>query len=235
MMMRSFWSSNRIVCSNNQNSTYLNEPAHHYRFTGSWSIHIFLCTLRITRGQSPIRIHPPSQPPPQPPTIQSLNQHTLQQQQQQPQSNFLGTAGVVPTKASKTHQFLIRTFSSPLKCNHCTSLMVGLTRQGVVCEICGFACHLHCRDKVPMSCPVPPDQSKLFWIFARFFFIQFFLWNRCIKYFKFDLRCIAVTKSQCHALYLLTKVRYFEFSRTFFVQFFSETVASYFLNIYYCI
>jgi len=106
-------------------------------------------------------IHPPSQPPPQPPTIQSLNQHTLQQQQQQqPQSNFLGTAGVVPTKASKTHQFLIRTFSSPLKCNHCTSLMVGLTRQGVVCEICGFACHLHCRDKVPMSCPVPPDQTK---------------------------------------------------------------------------
>lgn len=112
------------------------------------------------RMQPPI--HPPSQPPPQPPTIQSLNQHTLQQQQQQqqPQSNFLGTAGVVPTKASKTHQFLIRTFSSPLKCNHCTSLMVGLTRQGVVCEICGFACHLHCRDKVPMSCPVPPDQTK---------------------------------------------------------------------------
>ena len=127
------------------------------------------------RMQPPI--HPPSQPPPQPPTIQSLNQHTLQQQQQQPQqpqSNFLGTAGVVPTKASKTHQFLIRTFSSPLKCNHCTSLMVGLTRQGVVCEICGFACHLHCRDKVPMSCPVPPDQSKIFCIFARFFSSSFF-------------------------------------------------------------
>lgn len=135
------------------------------------------------RMQPPI--HPPSQPPPQPPTIQSLNQHTLQQQQQQqqPQSNFLGTAGVVPTKASKTHQFLIRTFSSPLKCNHCTSLMVGLTRQGVVCEICGFACHLHCRDKVPMSCPVPPDQSKIFWIFAHFFH-PVFSWNRCIIYFK---------------------------------------------------
>ena len=26
-------------------------------------------------------------------------------------------------------QFIIRTFSSPLKCNHCTSLMIGLTRQ----------------------------------------------------------------------------------------------------------
>ena len=71
---------------------------------------------------------------------------------------------------AKTHQFLIRTFSSPLKCNHCTSLMVGLTRQGVVCEICGFACHLHCRDKVPHSCPVPPDQSKyiIFLIFKKY-------------------------------------------------------------------
>jgi len=38
--------------------------------------------------------------------------------------------------------------------------MVGLTRQGVVCEICAFVCHLHCRDKVPSVCPVPPDQTK---------------------------------------------------------------------------
>ena len=89
--------------------------------------------------------HPPTQPPPQPP-ISHL-------QQVQPVQVGLGPK-------AKTHQFLIRTFSSPLKCNHCTSLMVGLTRQGVVCEICGFACHLHCRDKVPHSCPVPPDQSK---------------------------------------------------------------------------
>ncbi len=38
--------------------------------------------------------------------------------------------------------------------------MVGLTRQGVVCEVCGFACHIQCREKVPLSCPVPPDQTK---------------------------------------------------------------------------
>jgi len=67
---------------------------------------------------------------------------------------------LLSNNGGKAHQFLIRTFSSPLKCNHCTSLMVGLTRQGVVCEICGFACHLHCRDKVPTVCPVPPDQTK---------------------------------------------------------------------------
>ncbi|XP_046676035.1 serine/threonine-protein kinase Genghis Khan isoform X4 [Homalodisca vitripennis] len=60
----------------------------------------------------------------------------------------------------KHHQFLVRTFSSPTKCNHCTSLMVGLTRQGVVCEVCGFACHMACCERVPAVCPVPPDQTK---------------------------------------------------------------------------
>lgn len=34
-------------------------------------------------------------------------------------------------KKSRIHQFLVRTFSSPTKCNYCTSLMIGLTRQGV--------------------------------------------------------------------------------------------------------
>lgn len=37
--------------------------------------------------------------------------------------------------------------------------MVGLVRQGVICEVCGFVCHTICSDKVPLLCPVPPDQS----------------------------------------------------------------------------
>lgn len=60
----------------------------------------------------------------------------------------------------KAHQFLTRSFPNPIKCSHCTSLMVGLTRQGVVCEVCGFACHTTCKEKVPQICPVPPDQSE---------------------------------------------------------------------------
>ncbi|XP_018577381.1 serine/threonine-protein kinase Genghis Khan [Anoplophora glabripennis] len=60
----------------------------------------------------------------------------------------------------KAHQFLVRTFSSPTKCSHCTSLMVGLMRQGMVCEICGFTCHTACCPHVPAICPVPPDQTK---------------------------------------------------------------------------
>lgn len=68
------------------------------------------------------------------------------------------------SEKGKCHQFVIRTFSSPTKCNHCTSLMVGLVRQGVLCEVCGFVCHTICADKVPLLCPVPPDQSIYFFI-----------------------------------------------------------------------
>jgi hypothetical protein len=91
----------------------------------------------------------------------SQNQHMLQMQMQlqqtlnlshpSPQSN--SSAGSMPllhssplkstlSLRSKSHQFLVRSFSSPLKCNHCTSLMVGLSRQGVVCEVCGFTSRL---------------------------------------------------------------------------------------------
>lgn len=34
----------------------------------------------------------------------------------------------------KAHQFSIKSFSSPTQCSHCTSLMVGLLRQGYACE-----------------------------------------------------------------------------------------------------
>lgn len=39
--------------------------------------------------------------------------------------------------------------------------MVGLMRQGMVCEICGFTCHTSCCPHVPAICPLPSDQSRL--------------------------------------------------------------------------
>ncbi|KAL0810346.1 hypothetical protein ABMA28_010498 [Loxostege sticticalis] len=65
----------------------------------------------------------------------------------------------IPGK-QKVHQFLVRTFSSPTKCNHCTSLMIGLTRQGVVCETCGLAVHTRCCARVAARCPLPPERSR---------------------------------------------------------------------------
>lgn len=83
----------------------------------------------------------------------SMDQHSVH-------SSIMGGGGGSISSKAKVHQFLVRTFSSPTKCNHCTSLMVGLTRQGVVCELCGFACHMVCCQKVPTQCPVPSDQTK---------------------------------------------------------------------------
>uniref|UniRef100_A0A8C2C6S8 non-specific serine/threonine protein kinase n=1 Tax=Cyprinus carpio TaxID=7962 RepID=A0A8C2C6S8_CYPCA len=61
---------------------------------------------------------------------------------------------------SKAHQFVVKTFNAPTKCNQCTSLMVGLIRQGCSCEVCNFSCHVTCADKAPAVCPIPPDQTK---------------------------------------------------------------------------
>uniref|UniRef100_A0A3B3RYH2 Serine/threonine-protein kinase MRCK alpha n=1 Tax=Paramormyrops kingsleyae TaxID=1676925 RepID=A0A3B3RYH2_9TELE len=58
------------------------------------------------------------------------------------------------------HQFVVKTFSVPTKCKQCTSVMVGLMRQGCVCEACSFSCHVTCADKAPAVCPVPLDQTK---------------------------------------------------------------------------
>uniref|UniRef100_A0A671PKG9 Serine/threonine-protein kinase MRCK alpha n=1 Tax=Sinocyclocheilus anshuiensis TaxID=1608454 RepID=A0A671PKG9_9TELE len=60
----------------------------------------------------------------------------------------------------KAHQFSVKTFTVPTKCAQCTSLMVGLIRQGCTCEACNFSCHVTCADKAPSMCPVAPDQTK---------------------------------------------------------------------------
>ncbi|XP_069063399.1 serine/threonine-protein kinase MRCK beta [Pleurodeles waltl] len=60
----------------------------------------------------------------------------------------------------KAHNLSIKSFTSPTQCTHCTSLMVGLVRQGYACEVCPFACHALCKDSAPQVCPIPPEQAK---------------------------------------------------------------------------
>ncbi|XP_054154350.1 serine/threonine-protein kinase Genghis Khan-like [Oppia nitens] len=61
--------------------------------------------------------------------------------------------------SQQKHSFIVRTFVAPLKCNHCTSLMVGLVRQGLVCEVCGFACHVNCMG-TGSSCPCEDARQR---------------------------------------------------------------------------
>lgn len=81
----------------------------------------------------------------------SIHSASIIQQQQQQSTQ----------KSKRIHQFLVRTFSTPTKCNFCTSIMIGLTRQGVVCELCGFACHMVCCQKVPTYCPATQSKRPL--------------------------------------------------------------------------
>uniref|UniRef100_A0A1A8EUV5 non-specific serine/threonine protein kinase n=2 Tax=Nothobranchius korthausae TaxID=1143690 RepID=A0A1A8EUV5_9TELE len=60
----------------------------------------------------------------------------------------------------KAHQLSIKTFSSPTLCSHCTSLMVGICRQGYGCEVCSFICHISCKEHAPPVCPIPAEQAK---------------------------------------------------------------------------
>uniref|UniRef100_A0A183IB82 non-specific serine/threonine protein kinase n=1 Tax=Soboliphyme baturini TaxID=241478 RepID=A0A183IB82_9BILA len=71
-----------------------------------------------------------------------------------------GTLNFVRAGSGKPHRFSVSTFPQPTKCDHCTSLMIGIIHQGYVCQDCGFSCHVGCLNKVPSICPVPPEAKR---------------------------------------------------------------------------
>ncbi|XP_028617369.1 serine/threonine-protein kinase MRCK gamma, partial [Grammomys surdaster] len=61
-----------------------------------------------------------------------------------------------PPAKPGSHTLRPRSFPSPTKCLRCTSLMLGLGRQGLGCDTCGYFCHSTCASQAP-PCPVPPE------------------------------------------------------------------------------
>eukprot|EP00911_Craspedida_sp_UC1_P000494 UC1_evm4s372 len=57
------------------------------------------------------------------------------------------------------HKFKGKTFKSPTFCSHCGTLLWGLYKQGVACEICHTSCHKRCADKMANLCGL--DAAKL--------------------------------------------------------------------------
>uniref|UniRef100_A0A8C1H379 Serine/threonine-protein kinase MRCK alpha n=1 Tax=Cyprinus carpio carpio TaxID=630221 RepID=A0A8C1H379_CYPCA len=88
-----------------------------------------------------------------------LTDHTSRSLQTPTGRSGYGSLGHSSSKP-KAHQLIVKTFTIPTKCNQCTSLMVGLIRQGCTCEVCNFSCHVTCADKAPSVCPIAPDQIK---------------------------------------------------------------------------
>ncbi|THD29124.1 Protein kinase C [Fasciola hepatica] len=52
------------------------------------------------------------------------------------------------------HKFRIHTFMRPAFCDHCGSLLFGLMRQGLQCEVCRLSIHKRCERNVASHCGV---------------------------------------------------------------------------------
>nr|XP_058949041.1 serine/threonine-protein kinase MRCK alpha-like isoform X2 [Pocillopora verrucosa] len=74
-------------------------------------------------------------------------------------SSISSVSSIAPPQP-RVHKFSVRTFTTPTKCSQCTSLMIGLVRQGSICEVCQYACHVSCTDQAPPVCPIPPSQMN---------------------------------------------------------------------------
>ncbi|CAD5111369.1 DgyrCDS685 [Dimorphilus gyrociliatus] len=59
-----------------------------------------------------------------------------------------------------SHKYEVKTWYHPVKCSHCTSLMVGRRRQGYYCRVCSFTCHIDCDKVANIPCPVTPDDLQ---------------------------------------------------------------------------
>lgn len=64
-----------------------------------------------------------------------------------------------PPNQPKGHQFTVTTFNTLHKCNQCFSLLIGIQRQGAICQNCQYRCHIHCIEKAPSICPIPEEQT----------------------------------------------------------------------------
>ncbi|KAL8594891.1 hypothetical protein ACOMHN_038454 [Nucella lapillus] len=52
------------------------------------------------------------------------------------------------------HRFKTNNYMSPTFCDHCGSMLFGLFRQGVKCEMCGVNAHHRCQSLMPNLCGV---------------------------------------------------------------------------------
>ncbi|CAB07853.1 Phorbol-ester/DAG-type domain-containing protein [Caenorhabditis elegans] len=55
---------------------------------------------------------------------------------------------------SNTHHFNKHFFTRPTFCDHCGSMLYGLTKQGVQCTDCHANVHFRCQEKVLRNCGI---------------------------------------------------------------------------------
>jgi len=69
------------------------------------------------------------------PTLNTSKHSITSETDTEPLRSYNNTPpGTPKSSLQKVHKFLYKTFSVPYKCNHCTSLLVGVHRQGITCD-----------------------------------------------------------------------------------------------------
>lgn len=68
------------------------------------------------------------------------NQTNMMHQKQQQQRDMVTPQN---KSAGSKHEFVVRSFEVPTRCDHCSSVMIGLVRQGMVCKSKEFQCRLY--------------------------------------------------------------------------------------------
>ncbi|CAJ0591780.1 unnamed protein product [Cylicocyclus nassatus] len=109
---------------------------------------------------------PLSSPAPPPPAYENTVRHS--QTPSTASTMLVGNRGASPkviqslnnALSGRGHQFQHVHLNAPTKCGHCTSILVGLDRQGLYCQTCHYACHVHCSSRAVPQCPVPPDARR---------------------------------------------------------------------------
>ncbi|VDM86007.1 unnamed protein product, partial [Strongylus vulgaris] len=107
-----------------------------------------------------------SSPAPPPPAYENTVRHS--QTPSTASTMLVGNRGASPkviqslnnALSGRGHQFQHVHLNAPTKCGHCTSILVGLDRQGLYCQTCHYACHVHCSSRAVPQCPVPPDARR---------------------------------------------------------------------------
>lgn len=59
---------------------------------------------------------------------------------------------------ARNHPFKPDTFKIPSQCDFCGDKIWGISAKGVICQDCGYTCHLKCQMKSPADCP--GEQTK---------------------------------------------------------------------------
>ncbi|GAU96482.1 hypothetical protein RvY_07919 [Ramazzottius varieornatus] len=67
----------------------------------------------------------------------------------------------------RPHHWVVHNYKTPTFCDHCSEMLLGITKQGLKCECCGMNSHKNCAYKIPNSCaytiktPRPESQPDL--------------------------------------------------------------------------